>query len=815
MSSSTIPAPFVSSEIPHWPGLPANEIHGVLGAVFGNYAVATPNARIMVIPIVGGERSLILRKDFRFGTDDPICHPQLYHRGNRNLACMMAPSVEMDVNHCFRPWQDSWWTECPGLGGIGRMDPDMRRTLSQQSKAYYDKAIKQHCEDIRMGRYPHIKRVDEFDTQKLKDDIFLLKKYWAFCGKPGTLQDVKLRFVNAQRQELNIRSRVDDQLIYAPLLTPTNSTPRLCDHRRMGAVTTNFGIACMLHTAGLPVWYVYQAKYVDRTKFRRFMSDDEVERINGCIEIPPFVNQMGECRRVPYLDWLTGGQDFITRTAVDNAVVLYKGPPHLPERYSAMSSLLGRFTCGWKEEPIQPGFGSPSHHVEHDFSLPESEPPAMPDQPEYDFDFSYAASASPPRNVEVEDHAPPPPMSSSSLPPPAEPVPSSSSLSLLGNSASSSNLKRRLPDSNTSLSAPHCSTKKPRIGKNKSNSGTTIRTNQPAARSRWDTVDAPFMPTPVSGWYRMMQALGKKTNLNPRDTPTFRGVKVVHSWSVLPDAAMLANIKNPETRARYLLTFCRLLPLLEFNVEMLDDPSVSPEKFFIHQKKWRVMLGLGKDGKDNSHAATVRAQIEDQLAALLVEADNAPRVDLRKINAQPARWMGEELAPANSSEMPHPSTSTTREILKFICEVNFRVELLTLDYFLFDFSAPGTTPPTPVERRQEVFQLISYFSASALPEWINDGDGFASDDMRERFDALCGLSTVMEQWTLHPLCCLRPGSLVLVQRAQCQALLEKDQLNDGKVNSFEELVAEHYISSYALIFARPPTVPHHSRGSEP
>ncbi|KIY60843.1 hypothetical protein CYLTODRAFT_267337 [Cylindrobasidium torrendii FP15055 ss-10] len=250
------------------------------------------------------------------------------------------------------------------------------------------------------------------------------------CGQPGTLADIKFRYVNAQRWEINLRSRIDEQLIYRPHLGSISHAHRPVDTSRMGALTTSFTQALILYNAGLPVWYVYEASVASPSRFKRFLSDQEVDQMSGCIEIPPDGLQMGEYSgNVPSLTWLTGGQPFITRTVAPKAVSLFHGPAGHPNRYEAMTNVLSGFRCPW-EAPQQPAANfstSPAREVEHEFTfefpLPSAGDDDFPGPPVSDsasLDASSSTSVAPSTSAPVASSTAS--VASGSAPPPTSPL---------------------------------------------------------------------------------------------------------------------------------------------------------------------------------------------------------------------------------------------------------------------------------------------------------------------------------------------------------------------------------------------------------
>lgn len=173
-------------------------------------------------------------------------------------------------------------------------------------------------------------------------------------------------------------------------------------------------------------------------------------------------------------------------------------------------------------------------------------------------------------------------------------------------------------------------------------------------------------------------------------------------------------------------------------------------------------------------------------------------------------WLEDELVPANSPKPVHPPVKVAREILYYLCEANFRIELFTLDFFLYNPMRTVSTTNTPTERLDTIQRRIPYLVDSKLPIYFNGGNGFSSADIQERFQSAYGLVHVMQEWTRDKRC--TPCRELIAQAVE---LKEEEKaggvLSEEKVASLESAAFEHYIRSFVLVFARAPSIPHHCR----
>lgn len=128
------------------------------------------------------------------------------------------------------------------------------------------------------------------------------------------------------------------------------------------------------------------------------------------------------------------------------------------------------------------------------------------------------------------------------------------------------------------------------------------------------------MPQPLSSWLNRLEFVGKDLKLTGREAPTFPGVTKKHTWFMLPEAAMLASIKNERTRALYLANLCRIFVFVEYNIECaFQDLFTRSNAAFLSLPQWRLMLGMSENDlkKGDSRMAGKRKEIEDLLADMI------------------------------------------------------------------------------------------------------------------------------------------------------------------------------------------------------
>lgn len=143
--------------------------------------------------------------------------------------------------------------------------------------------------------------------------------------------------------------------------------------------------------------------------------------------------------------------------------------------------------------------------------------------------------------------------------------------------------------------------------------------NAEQPRNRWSKVDSELMPFPVPVWYDRLTFVGRELNLTGREKPKFTGVEAYHSFFMMPEAGMIASVKNERTRALFLNNFCRLIDLLEYNaLAALDDILGRAETAYIHPQKWRLVLSLteASSKKEGTRGAAKRKEVEELMQAM-------------------------------------------------------------------------------------------------------------------------------------------------------------------------------------------------------
>ncbi|KIY60842.1 hypothetical protein CYLTODRAFT_267344 [Cylindrobasidium torrendii FP15055 ss-10] len=297
------------------------------------------------------------------------------------------------------------------------------------------------------------------------------------------------------------------------------------------------------------------------------------------------------------------------------------------------------------------------------------------------------------------------------------------------------------------------------------------------------------MPRGIPSVLAALARVRKTSKLTGREKPTYKGVKPEHAYYVLPEAAMIALLKDEMTRAVYIVNICRLQPLLEYRVEAVHHPGKNTPG--LQAQKWRDVLGMSMNHKSTTRSEKRRTELMELFEKSSVASGLPPgTTDLRKLNLMTAQWV-----------------DICREVLWVMSEASWRFELVCLDYWLFKH--PRNVPHAPSKRRGEVLQSIPHFGFSMWPDGIEDR-GFASEDLDERFEAVYGLTRVMQGWTRAcklPVATTEKAYDMLMNREKRKVLEQEPYLIENEVKELEGIVIEHYITSFIHVFQRVPSLP--------
>ncbi|KAL0569155.1 hypothetical protein V5O48_012818 [Marasmius crinis-equi] len=228
-------------------------------------------------------------------------------------------------------------------------------------------------------------------------------------------------------------------------------------------------------------------------------------------------------------------------------------------------------------------------------------------------------------------------------------------------------------------------------------------------RNKFLDMDSPLLPVPLPAWKATSESVGCSFDLK---TQPLAGVD--HGYA-LPDPNTIVSTTNESAKAR------------------LCSPTFRPLK----PREWRSIVGMGAHPtKAHTLVGNIHSNMADMLKTCLVSGGMEATFDLENLNDVPVSWFGQQL-----DQHTMPPMSIVQEIMWELFEINFRYELIALDWICY------TTGVSKGECEDEVLNLFGHFRLSLIPEHLAWGrEGFAHENINERRTGLLGLYTVMEGW---------------------------------------------------------------------
>jgi hypothetical protein len=217
-----------------------------VGAVLndGSCIVTTPNRKVVFDPPLGGDRSLFLRTNLRFGDDDPLQWPQLFLPNHPHLPCILTRPLTNDpliVMWRLPDLTDFVAVEGGVLEGVGKLERGFFVELQQLSLALLARA--------KIPRYSKHVFVSQ-STTVIKNLLHRLE----FIATNFRKMQVGVR--ETQRAYLELRAALDYEEIYRPRMEGIKSQRPPVVTNVMGAFTIDLTNCDRLFRAGIPVWLV-------------------------------------------------------------------------------------------------------------------------------------------------------------------------------------------------------------------------------------------------------------------------------------------------------------------------------------------------------------------------------------------------------------------------------------------------------------------------------------------------------------------------------------------------------------------------------
>jgi len=221
---------------------------GLVGAILDDGSIVTsPNAKTIYHPPLGGDRSVFLRSNLRFGDDDPLQWPQPFLPNYPHIACIPRQPRDVHSSNSVM-WDDldrcSFVAEDGVLGGIGKVSRAMFIEIQHPALLLIDRAKKSSLS------IPFIRKLALMLGHFLHRLEFISSTY----------RTAQLTVRETQRLFLELTSLLDWHENFRELADGTSTKPQFTfpppTTNVIGAFTTNPVVCEGLFRAGIPVWLI-------------------------------------------------------------------------------------------------------------------------------------------------------------------------------------------------------------------------------------------------------------------------------------------------------------------------------------------------------------------------------------------------------------------------------------------------------------------------------------------------------------------------------------------------------------------------------
>jgi hypothetical protein len=182
-------------------------------------------------------------------------------------------------------------------------------------------------------------------------------------------------------------------------------------------------------------------------------------------------------------------------------------------------------------------------------------------------------------------------------------------------------------------------------------------------RDKFRDPDSPYVPPVSQVWADALAAVDTSPERLVEQSKTSQHF----GHYALPDPALLVTPGNDKKKLGFLLTWLRARPALLYRFQKQDSTALS-------NQAWRDFLEMGRSDKprNDTAAAVRREEIRKIMGGVLGTAGVSEASS--NANLGPVYWRDEELALDKL-----PRISVFQEILWELYELNFRLELFSLD----------------------------------------------------------------------------------------------------------------------------------------
>ncbi|KAK7442012.1 hypothetical protein VKT23_016289 [Stygiomarasmius scandens] len=229
------------------PEAPLTPFDGRVGAVISTtgYVVTSPNMDLLYSPGFG-TCATRMRRDYHFGTDDPLYFPQPFNIAVGHLAIIPAPSPDSFHNQAlawYRPKPSDFLQHDPNLPfhGLEKLSRELITRFETMANRLVNSAL-ERAPTVKNDRYVRDGRAS---LQRLVERLQLV----------STRDECLLLVACLQRQYLELYARLEWLDLYQPRIQNQEKSYNV-NAQLMGAFAYNAEDVQRLFHAGIPVWYV-------------------------------------------------------------------------------------------------------------------------------------------------------------------------------------------------------------------------------------------------------------------------------------------------------------------------------------------------------------------------------------------------------------------------------------------------------------------------------------------------------------------------------------------------------------------------------
>lgn len=217
---------------------------GLVGATTldGRYIITSPNVKTIYDPPFGGDRSLFLRSNFRFGDDDELQWPQAFVPDYGHLCCIKKAPPKGDVMEVMRllPQRADFLPDGGVLCGVGKLHPRVLQGLHRWADQVLERAT-----SLKFSGIPLV--------TELVLTLRLLLYHLEFIS--ATFRATQVVVCETQRLSLELQALLDYEELFRPRMASAVSLHRV-NRDIIGAFTNDLAICDAFFRAGIPVWLI-------------------------------------------------------------------------------------------------------------------------------------------------------------------------------------------------------------------------------------------------------------------------------------------------------------------------------------------------------------------------------------------------------------------------------------------------------------------------------------------------------------------------------------------------------------------------------